>query len=82
MNEGNGGSPFRADYTDSKVHMYKDLKVQQDLDIGEILAKDTEVDLAGAAEKENKKNVNERGASTKTRKFTLTKKKTTKEKDL
>lgn len=32
--------------------MYKELKVQNDIDIGEILAKDAEIDLAGAAEKE------------------------------
>lgn len=52
VNEGNGGSPFRADYKDSKVLMYKELKVQGDIDIGEILAKDNDLDLAGAAEKE------------------------------
>ena len=43
LNEVNGvqaGSPLRVNYEDSNIEMYKTLKIQQDLDIGEVLAKD------------------------------------------
>ena len=55
FNEVNGvqaGSPLRVDYKDSAVDMYKTLKIGADMDIGEVLAHDNEVDLAGAAELE------------------------------
>ena len=52
MNGVQAGSPLRVDYKDSAVDMYKTLKIGADMDIGEVLAHDNEVDLAGAAELE------------------------------